>query len=190
MATRPAHQGFNPYLTATDRAAENPPVTRYYEEVFSLPFVEVPARGSASTQAPVQTFFRAKRFCLYADDASKLRVHLHFGCEVGGTSSTVEMPAALFSDGPVVDRTPFVLHCSECGAPTKEAAPKCAYCSAPFTWRLTETAFGQSGLALTFPTISPGVSLVAQFSNRSDHPIGVDAAFIGVSAHQTYKEYG
>ena len=177
----------NPYLAGMPTDLRQPTVFREVEEVFSLPFVEVAPRSEAHAQGVLQTHFRAKRFCIYADDATKLRVTLHFGCEIGGTSSNVQMPAAIFADGPAVDRTPFVLHCSECGAPTKEAAPKCSYCSAPFTWRLTETAFGQSGLALDFPTMPPGVVLAAHFSNRSDKAIGVDAAFVGITAHMEWR---
>ena len=158
------------------------------EEVVALPFLEVPPRGEAMAQIVLQEPFKAKRFCVYADDATKLRVELRFGVYVGGTSlAAAAMPAAMFSDGPAVDRTPFVLHCSECGAPTKEAAPKCSYCQAPFTWRLTETAYGQSGLALDFPPLMQGMCLEAKFKNRSDKPIGVDAAFIGTVERKEWR---
>ena len=116
-----------------------------------------------------------------ANWSTKLRVELVFGARYkGGTSSYHAMPAAIFSDGPAVDRAPFVLHCSECGAPTAEAAPVCSYCRAPFTWRLTETAYGQSGLALDFPPLRPGMSISVKFKNRGDKAIGVDAAFVGL----------
>jgi hypothetical protein len=157
------------------------------EEVVPLPFVEIPARGEAWTAVTLQTDFKAKRFCVYADDATKLRVELRFGVTTGGTSLGMTIPAAIFSDGPAVDRTPFVLHCSECGAPTKEAAPKCSYCQAPFMWRLTETAYGQSGLALDFPSLAQGMQLEANFKNRSDKAIGVDAAFIGSVAREEWR---
>ena len=178
----------NPYLRGMPKDFPTQPgITHEREAVVSLPFVDVPAQSTACTHVVLQAHFRAKRFCVYADDATKLRVHLWFGSEVGGTSSNVEMPAAMFADGPVSDRSPFVLHCSECGAPTKEAAPKCSYCGAPFTWRLTETAFGQSGLALDFPTLPPGCTLQARFSSRGHEAIGVDAAFIGREAWMEWR---
>jgi hypothetical protein len=157
-------------------------VPREGESVFSLPFLLVPPRATARTSNRLQEHFKAKRFCVYADDSTKLRVELWFGCQLGGTSSHVHMPAGLFADGPTVDRSPFVLHCSECGAPTKDAEPKCRHCGAPFTWRVTETAYGQSGLALDFPMLGPGVELAASFTNRSDKAVGVDAAFVGQAA--------
>ncbi|MGO9837868.1 MAG: hypothetical protein ACLP1X_27075 [Polyangiaceae bacterium] len=156
-------------------------LVREVEEVLPLPFVEVPPTSDANTLVIVQRFFQAKRFCVYADDASKLRVKLVFwGREIVGTSAGIDIPAAIFSDGPVVDRAPFVLHCSECGAPTKEGQFKCSYCQAPFTWRVTETAFGMSGLALEFPPLRPGMHVQATFTNRSRSAIGVDAAFVGL----------
>jgi hypothetical protein len=160
--------------------------TREVESIFAMPFVEVPPRGTAHVTAHAQGHFRAKRFCIYADDASKLRVELYFGTRIGasGPGTTLQIPAGLFSDGPTVDRTAFVLHCSECGAPTKDGAPKCGYCGAPFTWRLTETAFGMSGLALDFPPLSPGVCVDVKFTSRSDKAIGVDAAFIGLTLYE------
>lgn len=176
----------NPYVPKHPHLRA-PVLTSETEEIVALPFVEVPPRGDAHTNACLQVHFRATRFCVYADDATKLRVHLYFGATVGGTSSNVEMPAALFADGPVTDRQPFVLHCSECGAPTKEAQPKCAHCGAPFTWRLTETAFGQAGLALDFPTLTPGCSIQATFRNRSAKAIGVDAAFVGLAARMEWR---
>src|SRR5208282_6406352 len=99
--------------------------------------------------------------------AQKLRVKLRFWNTICGTSHPIDMPAALFSDGPTVDRQPFVMHCSECGAPTKEGATKCTYCDAPFSWRITETAFGVSGLALDFPVVHPGTTIEVIFSSRS-----------------------
>lgn len=165
-----------------------PPKFIEREQIVSLPFVEVPPRAEAYTMVILQTNFKAKRFCIYADDATKLRVELMFGSHTrAGTSGGIEIPAAIFSDGPAVDRTPFVLHCSECGAPTKEAAPKCSYCQAPFTWRLTETAYGQSGLALDFPPLQWGMQLEAKFKNRSDKSIGVDAAFVGSALLEEWR---
>jgi hypothetical protein len=190
-AKRPS--SFNPYAGGRPLGPISPlspsrrPDVIEREEIVALPFVEVPPRGEAFTKWILQEHFKAKRFCIYADDATKLRVELQFGHNVGGTGLGMAMPAAIFSDGPAVDRTPFVLHCSECGAPTKEAAPKCSYCGAPFTWRLTETAYGQSGLALDFPPLGPGMYLEAKFTNRSDKSIGVDAAFIGLVAREEWR---
>lgn len=177
---------FNPYIArkplddrihATIRAT---PAARTFGATLSLPFVEVPPRGRISTHDQAQYHFRPDRFVLYADDATKLRVQLLLGVNIGGGAvSSTEMPAAIFADGPAVDLAPLVLHCSECGAPTKEGEPKCRHCGAPFTWRLTESAFGMVGLKLEWRAIQPGVTVRATFSNRSDKPIGVDCAFIG-----------
>jgi hypothetical protein len=159
-------------------------VMRGGEEVFSLPFVNVPPRSTTETFAHLQQHFRAKRFCVYADDSTKLRVEITAGViSVGGCAPVREMPVGLFADGPAVDREPFVFHCSRCGAPAEESAPRCRYCAAPLTWRLVETAFGQTGLALDFPTLGPGVILSAKFTSRSDKAIGVDSAFVGVAAY-------
>ncbi len=160
----------------------NPP-SRLVEEVLALPFVEVPARGESAVQAQVQAPFQAKRFCIYADDATKLRVFLYFGATLAGAHSAIEMPAALFADGPASDTAPFVLHCSECGAPTASEAPQCRHCNAPFTWRVSEVAYGTYGIHLNFPPLPPGLYIHARFTNRSDKSIGVDSAFIGIGRH-------
>ena len=177
---------WNPY--ASKRAPVPSPRTATRDAVLSLPFVEVPPGGSAHTQAVAQAIFRADRFCLYADDASRLRVEMFFGLEKGGTSNPVHMPGALFADGPTVNRTAFVLHCSECGAPTEEGSAKCRYCGAPFTWRLTETAFGMAGLKLSFPMLTPGLSVQVHYFSRSRVPIGVDAALVGQEVF--YERHG
>jgi hypothetical protein len=174
--------GYNPYLRGLPKDWIGPP-SRWREEVLALPFVSVPPGGTANAFACVQTMsFKPKRFCIYADDATKLSVMLHMGCELGGTSQVNALPAAIFSDGPASDRKAFVIHCSECGAPVEQGAARCKYCRAPFTWRITETAHGMAGLALDFPTLSAGIAINALFRSRASVAIGVDAAFIGFAA--------
>lgn len=169
--------GFNPYVVAR----RQPPRARSIEEILSFPFLQVPALGANFATVHCQTPFKAKRFCVYADDASKLRVCLHFGADIGGAHPGVpEMPAALFADGPTTDLGAFVLNCSNCGAPTAEGASKCRYCAAPFTWRIVETAYGQSGLALDFPPLPAGMQIRVTFTNRSEKAIGVDCALVGL----------
>ena len=185
-------RNLNPYLPKDWAGEDEPrlpsPRMAAREAVLSLPFIEIPPGADAWHQAIAQTVFRAERFCLYADDASRLRVEMFFGVEKGGTSNPVHMPGALFADGPTTNRAAFVLHCSNCGAPTAEGKPTCRYCGAPFTWRLTETAFGMAGLKLSFPTLSPGVSVQVRYFSRSREPIGVDAALVGVEVFQSYGE--
>ena len=153
--------------------------------VISLPFVEVPAKGEAMTQVQIPGIFRPHRFCVYADDASKLRVELRLGSTIGMTPVGIAVPAGMFSDGPTNNQQPFVMECPRCGAPAKGQAEKCTHCGSPFTWSVTDTAYGIAGLELKFPTVDPGVYIQAKFLNRSDRSIGVDAAFIGESIEVT-----
>lgn len=157
-------------------------IERPGEEVFPLPFVSVPPGATARVSAILQQHYRPKRFCVYADDASKLRVELTAGVTMVGSggASVRAMPVGLFADAAGMPARAFVLHCTECGAPHEDRAAKCRYCGAPFTWRVTETAYGLAGLSLDFPTLGPGMMLEATFTSRSDEAIGVDSAFVGV----------
>jgi hypothetical protein len=156
-------------------------INRGKQSVVSLPFVEIPARGEGHTQVCLEGIFRPHRFCVYADDASKLRVQLYFGAVVGLTPVNIDVPAGMFSDGPTNNQQPFVMECPRCGAPAKGQAEKCTHCASPFSWSVTDTAYGIAGLELKFPTVDPGLSIQAKFTSRADRAIGVDAAFIGES---------